>query len=53
MGFLGRENYSTRLKAPSDPHSDFLRVIIALEAGVRSHGLHQEALFLAMGDITL
>ena len=38
-----------RLKAPSDPHSDFLRVIIALEAGVRSHGLYQEALFLAVG----
>lgn len=31
----------------------FLEVIIALEAGVRFPGLHQEALFLALGDITL
>lgn len=42
-----------RQRAPSDLDFDFLRVIIALEAGVRSHGLHQEALFLALGDITL
>ena len=28
-------------------------MIIALEAGVRSHGRHQEALFLAVGDIKL
>lgn len=56
VGFLGRENYSTRLQAegPVWPRFWFFkRVIIALEAGVRSHGPHQEVLFLAVGDITL
>lgn len=56
VGFPGRENYSTRLQAegPVWPRFWFFkRVIIALEAGVKSHGLYQEALFLAMGDITL